>query len=433
MLPRPLLIPLALLAMLCGTDAWADPASASERARQAFASRSAVLGQLSTAIAAKASPELVHASSFEGPERSASQCDADSDGDGLSDCVETNTGRFIDSRDTGTDPLRADSDGDGLGDGEEVLGSETGLDLRALGVHPLRRDLLVEYDWFDSDYDCGPHSQRPTAEVIARVVDMFAAAPQLNPDGSRGINLIQDYGQGPFTGGNQVLGHDAILPGGLDADFHAVKDDNFDAARFGYFRYVLMPHRYGGGLASSGYAEVVGDDAIVSLYCLNTTDNVARAIAHEIGHLLGLHHGGFEACNNKPNYNSLMNYRFQFAGLDTQCDAQGDALLDDFSDGSRLTLDEAALIEAQGVCGNPPIDWNGDGALDRGIAMDLNPEDGDSCGTELRELQDFDDWAHLSFEGLLDFRGKLDAVQQETACAGAPLPQQAAGQHRGGR
>lgn len=44
----------------------------------------------------------------------------DADGDGLADLVETNTGTFVDSRDTGTDPNKADTDGDGVNDGVEV-------------------------------------------------------------------------------------------------------------------------------------------------------------------------------------------------------------------------------------------------------------------------------------------------------------------------
>ncbi|MFP6865095.1 MAG: hypothetical protein VCA35_04070, partial [Roseibacillus sp.] len=48
---------------------------------------------------------------------------ADSDGDGLDDGVETNTGIFIDANNTGTDPKLADTDMDGLDDGEEVTGS----------------------------------------------------------------------------------------------------------------------------------------------------------------------------------------------------------------------------------------------------------------------------------------------------------------------
>ncbi|HUF60816.1 MAG TPA: LamG-like jellyroll fold domain-containing protein [Verrucomicrobiales bacterium] len=46
----------------------------------------------------------------------------DSDGDGLLDGVETNTGLFVDASNTGSNPVLVDTDGDGLGDGEEVNG-----------------------------------------------------------------------------------------------------------------------------------------------------------------------------------------------------------------------------------------------------------------------------------------------------------------------
>lgn len=44
----------------------------------------------------------------------------DTDGDGLDDAVETNTGVFVDASNTGTDPNNADTDGDGVPDGLEV-------------------------------------------------------------------------------------------------------------------------------------------------------------------------------------------------------------------------------------------------------------------------------------------------------------------------
>ena len=44
----------------------------------------------------------------------------DTDNDGLSDLVETNTGSYLDSSNTGTNPLFGDTDGDGLGDADEV-------------------------------------------------------------------------------------------------------------------------------------------------------------------------------------------------------------------------------------------------------------------------------------------------------------------------
>jgi hypothetical protein len=44
----------------------------------------------------------------------------DSDGDGLSDSIETNTGTFVSATNTGSDPNNADTDGDGIDDGDEV-------------------------------------------------------------------------------------------------------------------------------------------------------------------------------------------------------------------------------------------------------------------------------------------------------------------------
>ena len=403
-----------LAGMLGATSALAASWQDSE-AGQAFSQRQETLRALgqNAGLSKSLSEGIFSSGGFE----PADPCMQDRDGDGLADCVETATGRFINAQDTGTDPDNPDSDHDGLLDGEEVHGSETGLDLPAMGVNPLRRDLLIEYDWFESDHGCGPHSQRPSAAAMQRLATMFANAPLQNPDGSTGIHLVQDYGQGGlYTGGNRDDGYSAILPGALDGTFYAIKQANFNPARLGYFRYVLMPHQYAGGSSSSGYAEVVGDDAIVALQCSNVDDYVTRTVAHEVGHLLGLLHGGFESCNRKPNYNSLMNYRFQFTGVDMQCDALGDPDGDDFSVGTRLSLDEAALNEPQGVCGSQPVDWNTDGLFDENLAHDLG-----GCGSSLSKLHDFDDWSNLTFAGLVDRTGKLSSVQTEVDC-GAPLP-----------
>jgi len=318
----------------------------------------------------------------------------DADGDGLLDEVETNTGVFNGVNDTGTDPLNPDTDGDGIDDGDEVLGTSEGLDLPAMGVSPLRKNILLEYDWFDDANECGAHSHRPTVGTITRVSDAFANAPVSNPDGSTGITLINDYGQGGvFTGGNFISDADGVLDSGFGPDYQAYKAANFATNRMGYFHYVLMPHRYDTNSGSSGLAEIVGDDMIVSLYCANSDINVANTIMHELGHNLGLHHGGFEGLNYKPNYNSVMNYRFQFPGVDNSCDALGDNVLD-YSSGEYITLDESSLLEPAGVCGSVAIDWNTNGVIESGpISQDINNFDG-----FLSVLQDFDDWANLVYD-----------------------------------
>ena len=47
--------------------------------------------------------------------------DTDDDADGLLDTVETDTGTYVDSSDTGTDPLNPDTDGDGICDGPNAI------------------------------------------------------------------------------------------------------------------------------------------------------------------------------------------------------------------------------------------------------------------------------------------------------------------------
>ena len=350
----------------------------------------------------------------------------DIDGDGLPDLVETSSFAFAGIHDTGTSSTDADTDGDGISDGDEVLGTAGGLDLPAMGANPLRADLLVEFDWFDDDqsqmvnepwYDgapggpdgCGQHSHQPTPASIAMVTSAFAAGAFVNIDGSTGVNMIADYGQGGvFTGGNMVPDADGVLEGDVsDPDFAAKKAANFATERNGYFHYVLLPHQYNDS-SSSGQAEVGGDDSIVSLYCYNSDSNVSSTVMHELGHNLGLRHGGDSSVNYKPNYNSIMNYRYQFAGVEADCDGGpvggfsfGDGVLD-FSAGDLVALDELALVEAAGLCDDVPVDWNSSGSFDgpTPVSADVN------FGGGLTVLTDHDDWGSLEFQGVNDNDGR---------------------------
>lgn len=335
---------------------------------------------------------------------------ADTDGDRLPDSVETNTGTFVDENDTGTDPNVADTDADGISDGDEVLGTLAGLDLPAMGVSPLRKDLLLEYDWFDDSADCGAHSHRPSVAAISSVTTAFDISPEPNPDGSNGVNLISDYGQGgAFSGGNFINDADGVIAGGVSGtDFLNYKAANFAGNRNGYFHYVLLPHRYNTNSGSSGQAEVAGDDMIVSLQCFDSTSNVANTIMHEVGHNLFLLHGGDNSCNWKPNYNSVMNYKYQFPGIDNNCTPDPDGVLS-YSIGDRIDLNENNLNENNGTCGpGNPFDWNGNTSIEASISHDINTYDGQvgSCGGTLTTLQDNDDWGGLYFLGIGDSDGQ---------------------------
>jgi hypothetical protein len=116
---------------------------------------------------------------------------------------------------------------------------------------------------------------------------------------------------------------------------------------------------------------------------------------HELGHTLGLEHGGDEAHNCKPNYLSVLNYAY---GLPS---AGGDPNLPlDYSHGAHLTLDEASLNEHLGIGGAPgrivlfgvsglqiarpgdgAIDWNGSGGETLGtVSADIDRIDAiDDC------------------------------------------------------
>lgn len=236
---------------------------------------------------------------------------------------------------------------------------------------------------------------------------MFAAAPVWNPDGSSGVNLIVDHGQGGvFTGGNFVEVANATILGAVDeADFQDhYKSAHYAPNRRGYFHYSIHTHRYTAWPGSTGQAEIGGDDLLVTVGCNTNAGVVQRTLMHELGHNLGLRHGGDTACNYKPNYPSVMNYRYQFDGVDTDCDRLPDGALD-YSRGLRSPLDESALDEPAGMCAGVAIDWDHDGIFAANLVRDVNRYASDllqvqECGGVFTVLSDFDDWSAITFGGI---------------------------------
>lgn len=331
----------------------------------------------------------------------------DSDDDGLNDCIESGTGRFVDASDTGTAPDVFDTDNDGISDGDEVLGTAAGLNLPALGAQPLRRDVFIEVDWFEDSAVCGrTHSHKLGDDAVRLARETFAAAPVRNPDGSRGISLHVEHGQArPLQQGNLIVDEDAEITGRVDGEFLELKAQHFAPERHGYFHYVIAAHSYD-GTSSSGWAEINGDDFLVATHCWYDNDVwVAGTLVHELGHNLGLNHGGNNGCNHKPNYPSVMNYRYQFFGADVDCDGVGDRIVD-YSRGQRGPLDETALDERVGLCG-PPIDWDGSESIEPSVSVNINASERNqnACGGVLSVLSDSDDWGRLRLGGISDGDG----------------------------
>ena len=353
----------------------------------------------------------------------------DTDGDRLDDCYETNTGVYVSPLDTGTDPDNPDTDIDGIYDGDEALGTLMGLNLPGMGANPLRKDIFMEYDWFEDNAEpgvCGPHSHRPTEAALNMVTNAFAQSPVLNPDGTTGIIIHHDYGQGGlFTGGNKVQDLNGVIDGGVSGyEYLFHKKVNFSPEREGYFHYVLMPHQYNTNSNSSGQAELPGDDMVVSLLCYGSDLNVAHTIMHELGHNLNLNHGGDVECNYKPNYNSIMNYKYQFPGIDNDCTPTGNGVLD-YSIGDRIDIDELSLDENLGTCGTIPWDWDGDVIIETSVSVDINGdidwrEQYYFCGGQYSTLKDYDDWANINLTGIIDAFSRLRVKKEIITCDNWP-------------
>jgi hypothetical protein len=317
---------------------------------------------------------------------------ADSDGDGLKDAEEIAIG---------TNPNNADTDGDALSDGWEVNGHNF-VDLKALGANPRKKDVFVECDYMPG--------RAPTAAAITRVVTAFANAPVSNPDGSSGIALH-------VTIDDQVPNDPDLNPVWTEVD--AIKSTNFSSFRDGIFHYCLFANNYSGGSSSGLSRGIQGEDFIVTLGSFaNTEDQQAGTFMHELGHNLGLRHGGGDNTNRKPNYLSVMSYSFQMPGLQIG----GVAGNMDYSRFVLANLAEGSLSESAGLnavsgiteaalaayatrfcrAGTPntleatagsDIDWNGNGMVSGTVSADVN------CDGSTGALTTQNDWANMAFDG----------------------------------
>jgi hypothetical protein len=394
---------------------------------------------------------------------------ADTDSDALPDGEEL---------DWGTDPTSADTDGDGLLDGWEVHGYDadgdgtTDVDLSALGVSPLRRDLLVELAWLfldndgDGAQDANEISFEPSPGVISDARKVFDGAPTGNPDGSTGVNLIVSVAAAglPLLPGVAPEFYEVYVENGVEkvkftqtfSDFKAAYADQaiLDIARYSLWVERLEPDSTASGLCE----DIVSKNFLVSVGFYRSTgqtqlhknaDNANLTEAevlhdlelstflHELGHTLGLYHGGSldPFCGEwerrfEPNYPSVMNYFHQKPGLDGSfrwgsspgagplnlspvrrcaeqqsngppwmCFVRGPTRVfgyRNFSVGALPPIEEGRLDESAGL---PPVpglsgsfDFDGDGAIVPGaeVSADLND---DGCDDEV--LTDHDDWAAM--------------------------------------
>lgn len=321
---------------------------------------------------------------------------SDSDNDLLSDGDEV--------LDYLTDPLDIDTDDDALVDGWEIFGHPNGTLLP--DANPRRQDIYVEMDYMvreDASNGLGPNQT-----VLDGIVDVFAKAPRTNPDGTTGIDIHLEMG-------NEVP-YDADLNPRV-TEFYALKDTYFDSQKSPVYHYMIWANGYSGSSSSGFSFDIPASDFIVTLGLWNganggTDEQKIGTFIHELGHNLGLKHGGTDHVNYKPNYISVMNYLFQIGGIQTPGGVTFDYQRYDLPD-----VDENALSEPDGLNAGPewsgyktyyyclngfsivetdmaPIDWNCDGnPISEALAGDINT---DGLKTVLSSQNN---WENIEFDG----------------------------------
>ncbi len=319
----------------------------------------------------------------------------------------------------------SDNDDDGIPDSAEVSGSTfAGLDLYAMGARTSQPDIFVEVDYMNTT-DPGVVPQRAALDKVAAAFE--AEGFSLHFDA--GTRFTSSFSPDAYNlgAGNPVVPYSegiAFFDKGEDyANFYEIKAESMDITRRQIFHYLVFANsqRTDGGPTAVGLAEVGGNDLFVTLGKLGYGGDVAAnfqagSLMHELGHNLGLEHGGDDNTNDKPNYLSVMNYLYTLTGIGPLTgEGAGDRYLlsrlgvgsyfglvnspfsgvdnfvIDYSDGSSSPLNENDLNENSGLGrGAATIDLNDDGETQTSLAFDLN-DDG-----ERSTLRDHDDWGNIT-------------------------------------
>ncbi len=348
-------------------------------------------------ITATASNALGNTSEF-----SQALCLADADGDGIMDCWETQGWGIDVNSDTVID-----------------------MDLYAMGARPFQKDLFVEVDAMTG--------LAPSDTAMQKVKTAFANSPP-------NINLhvqLDDTSLGLYSWSTNWWTHFFNIKKdtfGTAAERSSPNRTNILEAKRLIFRYCIFAYSHD-TTTSSGEAEAIGsNDFMVTLGRWQTrggtSDQRAGTFMHELGHTLGLRHGGSDNTNYKPNYISIMNYTWQTPL------SWADTWRLDYSRAGLPALMEGSLSEQNGL-GTPAgyplvvnvpfsgpgrvfryassrpataVDWDTSGGISTApVSVDLNIFRSDLNPSPGQTLTGQDDWPVL----LYNFRGTpgfIDAI-----------------------
>lgn len=334
-----------------------------------------------------------------------------------------------------------DTDGDGLPDDWEINGVDTDgdgvidLHLEQMGADPNKKDIFVEVDWMSKPATekkflwwtsiSQEESYAPNESALKKVYEQFKSHDiNIHIDaGPDSTDFVTGKKWGELSGGNSIPYSKDFELGSYYQNWNKTVADNFDQSRWKVFRHALFVDRYNGG-TSTGIAENAPGQFFIVASVKGLGDTaVAGTFMHELGHTLGLLHGGNEKTNNKPNYLSIMNYSFQLSGLlGTNSTNYSEYELPALNEND---LNEVSGIDPEGLTAGTGIgtkwyyynwnlllllsgskekegyaiskqqlDFNNNGKLEDHIKDDLN---GDGEYTELKKS--INDWKMLTFEG----------------------------------
>jgi hypothetical protein len=361
-----------------------------------------------------------------------------------------------------------DSDDDGLCDDWESNGVyvhvkgqvDKFIDLPSMGADPKHKDIFLHIDYMANDKSvAGSHSDGPKLDAMANLQANFMTAPAKNPDGSIGIYLHIDCGpkciMNPVTGAlwgsastatklSETTPIDTVDAAGTTfasgwTTFDTLAPAFKASGRAIAFHHVIFGHDLWKGNSTSGISRNGSDvttgasDLVVSLGSWpipgGTSMQQQGTLYHELGHNLGLLHGGRDPINRKPNHLSVMNYNVQTVGLIVD----GKSGLLDYSEFALPSMDELSLHEDTGVTASqtayPPsvgytldhfgtmwyctgddpttvpahstttinsnVDWNCDGTIgNEPVFQDINTD-----GLFERTMVSVQEWPILTFKG----------------------------------
>jgi hypothetical protein len=333
----------------------------------------------------------------------------------------------------------ADTDGDGLLDTWEKNGIDANndgiIDFVLPQADPMHKNLYVEVDYMQFHRPIGGGGAFGS---IQDVRSAFSRSPVPNPDGTTGINLfVLVDEQIPHQNTTDVNGLRTIKSQsfGTVAERANANSVNLLAAKRMAFHYAVFAHDQPGensgssGVSDNGVPGNPGMNFLVTLgngwavdastgHSVGSRDQQAGTFIHELGHNLGLQHGGGDGVNCKNNYFSVMNYIFQFSNFVSSRPL-------DYSRSALDTLNKTNLSEPDGIAQSTPpdlmtqygpdgpgqgpeltaagvpVDWNFDGdSTDEGVNADING--GLTCGTPGPPglsglLNGFNDWTNLKY------------------------------------